>query len=81
MEGSLAAAFASRRGDAVAQLAGMMEAVGRGPAVLKLYISARSAPLQVFLLVLSACKQVVNTSWQICIGTVCQLAACVVCAE
>jgi hypothetical protein len=49
VEGSLAAAFASRRSDAVAQLAGMMEAVGRGPAVQKLYISARSAPLQVRL--------------------------------
>jgi hypothetical protein len=51
VEGSLAAAFASRRSDAVAQLAGMMESVGRGPAVQKLYISARSAPLQVHLFV------------------------------
>lgn len=50
VEGSLAAAFASRRSDAVAQLAGMMESVGRGPAVQKLYISARSAPLQARLL-------------------------------
>lgn len=47
VEGSLAAAFQGRRGDQVAQLAGMMAAVGRAPAVQKLYISARTPPIQV----------------------------------
>ncbi len=35
------------QGDRVAQLAGMMAAVGRGPAVAKLYTVARLQPLQV----------------------------------
>ena len=47
VEGSLAAAFQGRRGDQVAQLAGMMAAVGRASAVQKLYISARTPPIQV----------------------------------
>lgn len=47
VEGSLAAAFAERRGKDVAQLGAMMQSVGRGAAVQKLFLAARTQPLQV----------------------------------
>lgn len=46
VEGSLAAAFAERRGKDVAQLGAMMRSVGRGAAVQKLFLAARAQPLQ-----------------------------------
>jgi len=47
VEGSLAGAFAKRRGEDVRQLVAMMVSIGRSGTVEKLYNAARLAPLQV----------------------------------
>jgi hypothetical protein len=47
VEGSLASAFAKRRGEDVRQLVAMMVSIGRSGTVEKLYNAARLAPLQV----------------------------------
>lgn len=46
VEGSLASAFAKRRGEDVRQLVAMMVSIGRSGTVEKLYNAARLAPLQ-----------------------------------
>jgi len=57
VEGSLAGAFAKRRGEDVRQLVAMMVSIGRSGTVEKLYNAARLAPLQVYKMQNAKCSK------------------------